>query len=182
MHCSANREESTDSLVFANSVVATAGLNKTIVVETPDAVLVASMDHDQLVKDVTVSLGIGMRLRHMTVNQPWGSYTRLGERDGFQVKHIVVKPGASLSLQKHHRRAEHWMIVRGRARVTNGEDVFEMHAPEHTYIPIETCIVWKIRVRNCSKLSRFNWGYLGEDDIVRFEDRYGRTESLLKAH
>jgi mannose-1-phosphate guanylyltransferase len=113
---------------------------------------------------------------HRTTARPWGTYTVLQEGPGFKIKRIEVKPGSTLSLQLHHRRSEHWVVVRGVAEVTCGEDVYPLAANESTYIPVET----KHRLANRSNvllvLIEVQCGdYLGEDDIVRFEDRYGRA-------
>ncbi|MCZ6643046.1 MAG: cupin domain-containing protein, partial [Gammaproteobacteria bacterium] len=112
---------------------------------------------------------------HREVFRPWGSYDSVGTGERYQVKRIKVKPGASLSLQMHHHRAEHWVVVRGTAEVTRGEEIFTLGENESTYIPLAT----KHRLRNPGKLTleliEVQVGaYLGEDDIVRFEDIYGR--------
>ncbi|NUS59855.1 MAG: cupin domain-containing protein, partial [Lysobacter sp.] len=146
---------------------------------TDDAVLVARKDRVQQVKDVVAKLKATQRSQaalHREVHRPWGSYDSVDAGDGFQVKRIKVKPGASLSLQSHSKRAEHWIVVRGIARVTRGEDVFDLRANESTYIPIGA----KHRLENPAddmlELIEVQSGaYLGEDDIVRYEDVYGRT-------
>jgi mannose-1-phosphate guanylyltransferase/mannose-6-phosphate isomerase len=160
-------------------LIAAIGLDNHIVVETDDAVLVASKDRVQEVKDLVVQLNKldrEERLLHKQVLRPWGSYQGVDQGDRFQVKRLVVKPGAKLSLQLHHKRAEHWVVVRGVARVTRGEEIFTLHEDQSTYIPIET----KHQLENIGdgplELVEVQTGsYLGEDDIVRFEDVYGRA-------
>jgi mannose-1-phosphate guanylyltransferase/mannose-6-phosphate isomerase len=168
-------------------IVATVGVENLVIVDTPDAVLVAHRDHLQRVKEVVGELkarGHEAYKLHRTVSRPWGTYTVLEEGRGFKIKRIEVKPGAALSLQLHHRRSEHWVVVRGIARVTRGEDVFDIGANESTFIPVET----KHRLENPGTeplaIIEVQCGdYLGEDDIVRFDDRYGRdrTASTAKA-
>ncbi len=122
-------------------VVATVGVENLVIVDTADAVLVAHRDHLQRVKDVVGELkarGHEAYKLHRTVARPWGAYTVLEEGPGFKIKRIEVKPAGSLSLQLHHRRSEHWVVVKGTARVTRGDDVFEIGANESTYIPVET--------------------------------------------
>jgi len=171
--------DSRDSLVHARRLVALVGVQDLVVVETDDAVLVAHKDHVQRVKDVVAQLKAGQRSQaslHREVHRPWGSYDSIDVGAGFQVKRIKVKPGAQLSLQSHTRRAEHWIVVRGSARVTRDNDVFELHANQSTYIPIGA----KHRLENPGtqvlELIEVQSGdYLGEDDIVRYEDVYGRS-------
>jgi len=113
---------------------------------------------------------------HRKVYRPWGSFEGLAQAEGFQVKRIVVKPGAALSLQLHHKRAEHWIVVQGVATVTCGEDVFDLKQNESTYIPVGTKHRLENRTAADVTLIEVQCGaYLGEDDIVRFEDVYGRT-------
>jgi mannose-1-phosphate guanylyltransferase / mannose-6-phosphate isomerase len=160
-------------------VVATVGVENLIIVDTPDAVLVAHRDHLQRVKDVVGELkarGHESYRLHKTVARPWGAYTVLEEAPGFKIKRIEVKPGAALSLQLHHRRSEHWVVVAGVAKVTRGEDTFLVHANGSTYIPVET----RHRLENPEAdplvMIEVQCGdYLGEDDIVRFDDKYGRV-------
>jgi mannose-1-phosphate guanylyltransferase/mannose-6-phosphate isomerase len=174
-------EATSDSLVIAESrLVATVGLAGHVVVETKDAVLVAPKDRVQDVKAVVArlkSLGRAEHALHREVHRPWGSYDGIERGEGFQVKRLSIKPGASISLQLHHRRAEHWVVVAGSARITLGERVFTLNANESTYIPIGT----RHRLENPGSepviIVEVQTGdYLGEDDIVRFEDRYGRIE------
>ena len=170
---------SRNSYAYARRLVALVGVDDLVVVETDDAVLVAHKDHVQQVKDVVAQLKAEQRSQaalHREVHRPWGSYDSIDIGDGFQVKRIKVKPGARLSLQSHTRRAEHWIVVRGTARVTRDNDVFELHANQSTYIPIGA----KHRLENPGiemlELIEVQSGdYLGEDDIVRYEDVYGRA-------
>jgi mannose-1-phosphate guanylyltransferase/mannose-6-phosphate isomerase len=161
--------------------VAGVGIENIIVVETADAVLVAGKDSAQDVKQIVEWLKTqqrGERLVHRQVFRPWGSYEGVVEGERFQVKRIIVTPGASLSLQMHHHRAEHWIVVRGTARVTRGEEQFLISENESTYIPLGT----KHRLENPGTLPLEiievqSGSYLGEDDIVRFQDNYGREGS-----
>ena len=167
-----------NSYAYARRLVALVGLDDIVVVETDDAVLVARKDRVQQVKDVVARLKAEQRshaVLHREVHRPWGSYDSIDQADGFQVKRIKVKPGGRLSLQSHTRRAEHWIVVRGTARVTRDDDVFELHANQSTYIPLGA----KHRLENPGsevlELIEVQSGdYLGEDDIVRYEDVYGR--------
>ena len=160
-------------------LVATVGVDDLIVVTTPDATLVAHRDAAQDVKRIVEQLKASGRTEHSlhrVVHRPWGSYDSLEARDRFQVKRIVVKAGASLSLQKHHHRAEHWIVVSGTAEVTCDDKVFLLGENESTFIPLGS----KHRLRNPGKLALElievqSGSYLGEDDIVRFDDVYGRT-------
>jgi len=168
-----------DTLAISQSrLVVLVGIESAIVVETPDAVLVASRDNMQQVKEVVARLKRDKRPEadaHRKVHRPWGYYDSIDAGNRFQVKRIVVNPGAALSLQMHHHRAEHWVIVRGTARVTRGEETFLVSENESTYIPIGT----RHRLENPGKvplemIEVQSGAYLGEDDIVRFEDTYGR--------
>ncbi|MDD5363768.1 MAG: mannose-1-phosphate guanylyltransferase/mannose-6-phosphate isomerase [Gallionellaceae bacterium] len=168
-----------NSLVRAESrLVAVLGVQDLLVVETADAVLVADRSRAQDVKKVVEHLKAAKRCEHefhTRVFRPWGWYEGIDEGERFQVKRIAVKPGAALSLQMHHHRAEHWIVVRGTARVTRGEEVFLVSENESTYIPLGT----RHRLENPGKLPLEmievqSGAYLGEDDIVRFEDTYGR--------
>jgi mannose-1-phosphate guanylyltransferase/mannose-6-phosphate isomerase len=161
-------------------LVAVIGTDDLLVIDTPDALLVAHKSKSQEVRQVVSRLkasGHEAHKTHRTVVRPWGSYTVLEEGPGFKIKRIVVKPGASLSLQMHHKRSEHWVIVSGTAEVVNGEQIIELQANESTFIPAGN----KHRLCNSatSELSviEVQCGlYLGEDDIVRFEDVYGRVQ------
>jgi mannose-1-phosphate guanylyltransferase/mannose-6-phosphate isomerase len=170
--------DSRNSYAYARRLVALVGVENLVVVETDDAVLVAAKDRVQDVKQVVARLKAERRSQavlHREVQRPWGSYDSIDVGNGFQVKRIKVKPGASLSLQSHNRRAEHWIVVRGTALVTRNLDLFELHANQSTYIPIGA----KHRLENPGsemlELIEVQSGdYLGEDDIVRYEDVYGR--------
>ncbi|EIL91809.1 mannose-1-phosphate guanylyltransferase [Rhodanobacter fulvus Jip2] len=160
-------------------LLATVGVDDLIVVTTPDATLVAHRDAAQDVKKIVEKLKAAGRSEHSlhrVVHRPWGKYDSLEEGERFQVKRIVVKPGASLSLQKHHHRAEHWIVVSGTAEVTCDDKVFLLGENQSTYIPLGS----KHRLRNPGKLPLElievqSGSYLGEDDIVRFDDVYGRA-------
>lgn len=170
----------TNSFVQAESrLVAVVGMDNAVVVETADAVLVANRNRVQDVKYVVQRLQDAARseaVLHRKVYRPWGSYEGLAQGEGFQVKRIVVQPGAALSLQLHHHRAEHWVVVQGVATVTCGEKVFELRENESTYIPAETRHRLENRTALPVTLIEVQCGsYLGEDDIVRFDDVYGRS-------
>jgi mannose-1-phosphate guanylyltransferase/mannose-6-phosphate isomerase len=160
-------------------LIATVGVDDLIVVTTPDATLVAHRGAAQDIKQVVDLLKKSNRSEHLfhrIVHRPWGSYDSLEARDRFQVKRIVVKPGASLSLQKHHHRAEHWIVVSGTAEVTCDDRVFLLGENQSTYIPLGSVH----RLRNPGKvpvelIEVQSGSYLGEDDIVRFDDVYGRA-------
>ena len=155
------------------------GTHDLLIIDTPDAVLVAQRDCAEQVKDVVALLEKGNAAQaafHRKVVRPWGWYDSVDAGERFQVKRIGVKPGASLSLQKHHHRAEHWVVVRGTAEVTRGTETFLLSENESTYIPIGEVH----RLRNPGKMELEmievqSGAYLGEDDIVRLEDTYGRT-------
>jgi mannose-1-phosphate guanylyltransferase/mannose-6-phosphate isomerase len=167
-------------LVAQHRCLATVGLDNVVVVETADAVLVASKDKAQDVKVIFDRLKDSGREEckvHRQVYRPWGSYEGIDAGSRFQVKRLSVKPGAQLSLQMHHHRAEHWVVVKGTARVTCGDQVFTLHENESTYIPIGE----KHRLENPGNIPLEvieiqSGGYLGEDDIVRFEDVYDRVQ------
>ena len=168
-----------DTLAIAeNRLVACIGLNNIVVVETDDAVLVAHHEATQDVKKVVDRLkGEGRTVTqwHRKVYRPWGWYDGVDSGERFQVKRIGVKPGAALSLQMHHHRAEHWIVVSGTARVTRGDEVFLVSENQSTYIPLGV----KHRLENpgivpLEMIEVQSGSYLGEDDIVRFEDSYGR--------
>lgn len=159
-------------------LVAAVGLEDHVVVETKDAVLVAPKDRVQDVKLLVNELKRQGRYEtslHREVFRPWGSYDSIDAGERFQVKRLSVKPGACMSLQLHHHRAEHWIVVAGTARITRGEETFLLEENQSTYIPLGT----KHRIENPGKIPLHiievqSGTYLGEDDIVRFEDRYGR--------
>ncbi|HTZ00603.1 MAG TPA: mannose-1-phosphate guanylyltransferase/mannose-6-phosphate isomerase [Rhodocyclaceae bacterium] len=165
--------------VSEGRLVACVGVSNLVVVETPDAVLVAHHDHTQDVKkivDLLKAAGRPEARAHRKIHRPWGWYDGVDAGERFQVKRIVVKPGATLSLQMHHHRAEHWIVVRGTARVTRGEESLLVSENESTFIPLGV----KHRLENPGKvplemIEVQSGSYLGEDDIVRFEDNYGRN-------
>jgi mannose-1-phosphate guanylyltransferase/mannose-6-phosphate isomerase len=168
------------SVVYGDRrVVATIGLTDMVVVDTPDATLVCPKSRAQDVKrivDILKQQGAPEHLEHLTVHRPWGSYTVLEEGPGYKVKRVTVNAGGRLSLQLHHKRSEHWVVIAGTARVTRGEEVFDLQVGQSTAVPIET----KHRLENPGQdilhiIEVQNGPYLGEDDIVRFKDDYGRT-------
>lgn len=168
-----------DSLLVAQSrLLATVGISDMIVVETADAVLVAKKDQVQDVKEVVQRLGDEGRTEHIThrkVHRPWGTYEITDSGPGFQVKRLTINVGAAISLQKHRRRAEHWVVVAGSARVTRGDEVFLLEENESTYVPVETTHRLENPGRKPLEIIEVETGnYLGEDDIVRLEDRYNR--------
>ena len=172
--------DSRNTLVHATSrLVGVVGLDNVVVVETPDAVLVIDRARSQDVKHIVDQLnraGRSEHTLHRQVHRPWGWYDSIDSGSRFQVKRIMVKPGATLSLQMHHHRAEHWIVVRGTAEVTNGEQVILLTENQSTYIPLGTVH----RLANPGKvpleiIEVQSGSYLGEDDIVRFEDTYGRV-------
>ncbi len=174
---------SQNSVLFADRrVVATIGLDNMVVVDTPDATLVCPKDRAQ---DVKTMVGLLKQqqapehLEHRTIQRPWGAYTVLEEGHGYKVKRIEVIPGKRLSLQLHHQRSEHWVVIAGTARVTRGEEVYDLQAGMSTGIPKET----PHRLENPGKMPLEiieiqNGPYLGEDDIVRFKDDFGRLPSV----
>lgn len=169
------------SLVRASDrrMIATIGVEDLVVIDTADATLVARKDRVQDVKAIVDKLKAAGRTEHLfhrKVYRPWGSYDSIGVGERFQVKRIVVKPGAALSLQKHHKRAEHWIVVSGVAEVTCDDKVFDLHENESTYIPLGS--VHRLRNRGTEPVELIevqSGSYLGEDDIVRLEDVYGRN-------
>lgn len=174
-------EDVHNSLVRAeHTLVAAIGLRDTMVVETADAVLVAPMDRSQDVKKVVDRLKKERRGEHhvhRTVYRPWGSYTTLELHDRFQIKRITVNPQARLSLQMHHHRHEHWVVVSGTARIVNGEQTILLKENEATYIP--SCTVHRLENPGVIPLELIEvqiGSYLGEDDIVRLDDEYGRLK------
>ena len=165
-------------LYSSDRLIATVGLSDTVVVETKDAVLVAPKSRVQDVKALVAKLKAADRSEpslHREVFRPWGSYDSVDNGDRFQVKRLVVNPGATLSLQMHHHRAEHWIVVSGTAEITCDERVFFLSENQSTFIPVGA----KHRISNPGRVPLHiievqSGSYLGEDDIVRFEDNYGR--------
>ncbi|WP_372191229.1 mannose-1-phosphate guanylyltransferase/mannose-6-phosphate isomerase [Xanthomonas axonopodis pv. desmodiigangetici] len=168
-----------NTYAYGSRLIAMVGLEDVVVVETPDAVLVGHRDRIQEVKDVVSQIKTAGRSEatwHRKVYRPWGAYDSIDMGQRHQVKRITVKPGAVLSLQMHHHRAEHWIVVSGTAEVTRGEEVLLLTENQSTYIPLGVTH----RLRNPGKLPLElievqSGSYLGEDDIVRFEDTYGRA-------
>ena len=168
-----------DNLLIAqHRMLAAIGVDNLIVVETPDAVLVATKEAAQDVKAVTQFLQRQQRneyIHHQRVHRPWGAYESIGQGSRYQVKRLTVKPGESLSLQMHHHRAEHWIVVSGTARVTCDDKSFLLTENQSTYIPVGVTHRLENPGRIPLELIEVQSGsYLGEDDIVRFEDRYNR--------
>ncbi len=168
-----------DSYAYGNRLIAMVGLQDVVVVETDDAVFVGHKDRVQDVKEIVGRIkrdGRSEAAAHRKVYRPWGAYDSIDNGARFQVKRITVKPGATLSLQMHHHRAEHWIVVSGTAEVTRGDEVILLSENQSTYIPLGVTH----RLKNPGKLPLElievqSGSYLGEDDIVRFEDSYGRA-------
>ena len=163
-------------------MIGAVGLRDIMVVETADAVLVVAKERAQDVKEIVGQLKQHAREEykfHRKVSRPWGAFEGIDSGPRFQVKRLSVKPGESLSLQLHHHRAEHWIVVKGTAEVTRGDEVFTISENQSTYIPLGV----KHRLRNPGKMELEmievqSGSYLGEDDIVRFKDRYGRSGAI----
>lgn len=175
-------EKTSNSYLRADQrLLAVVGLSNVVVVETPDAILVADKNNCQDIRAMVNQLSEAKREEadaHQLVHRPWGYYDSLSKSDRYQVKHIVVKPGAKLSLQMHHHRAEHWVVIKGRATVTCGDQEFEVLENQSVYIPQGA----KHRMENKTKeplhfIEVQTGTYFGEDDIVRFDDIYGRQGS-----
>lgn len=168
-----------NTYAYGERLIALVGLDDVIVVETDDAVMVGRSDRMQEIKQVVAQLKADARPEatwHRKVYRPWGAYDSIDNGERFQVKRITVKPGGTLSLQMHHHRAEHWVVVSGTAEVTRGDEVILLGENQSTYIPLGVTH----RLRNPGKLPLElievqSGSYLGEDDIVRFEDTYGRS-------
>ncbi len=174
-------EQSTrDTYVHADSrLVATVGVENLVIVETKDAVLVAHKDKVQEVKNIVERIKHENRteyINHREVYRPWGVYDSIDNGQRYQVKRITVKPGAKLSVQMHHHRAEHWIVVSGTAKVTNGDQTYLVTENQSTYIPIgQVHALENPGVIPLDLIEVQSGTYLGEDDIVRYEDKYGRT-------
>jgi mannose-1-phosphate guanylyltransferase/mannose-6-phosphate isomerase len=172
-------KDTTNSLVHASTrLVSTVGLNNVIVIETADAVLVADRSQSQDVKNIVGQLGAQEREEtnlHRKVARPWGWYDSIDQGERFKVKRIQVKPGASLSLQMHQHRAEHWVVVKGTAEITNGDQVITLTENQSTYIPKGEIHRLANPTKEPLEIIEVQSGdYLGEDDIVRIKDLYGR--------
>ena len=185
IHGNGHAVESKDTFIHApHRPVVALGTQNLLIIDTADAVLVAHADHAEQVKAVVAQLeasGVPQALHHRHVARPWGMYDSVDSGERFQVKRIVVKPGCSLSLQMHHHRAEHWIVVSGTAEVTNGDKVMLLTENQSTYIPLGQIH----RLSNPGKvpleiIEVQSGSYLGEDDIVRLEDTYGRPVATVK--
>lgn len=168
-----------NTYAYSSRLIAMVGLEDVVVVETDDAILVGNRHQIQQVKEIVAQIkrnGRSEAAAHRKVYRPWGAYDSIDNGQRFQVKRITVKPGATLSLQMHHHRAEHWIVVSGTAEVTRGDELILLTENQSTYIPLGVTH----RLKNPGKLPLElievqSGSYLGEDDIVRFEDKYGRT-------
>jgi len=174
--------ETQNTLVMAGEkLVTTVGVDDLVIVNTKDAILVAHKNKTQDVKKIVNELKANERSEvtfHREVYRPWGKYDSIDKGERFQVKRITVKPGAKLSVQMHHHRAEHWIVVSGAAKVTNGESELLLTENQSTYIPVGVVHALENPGKVPLELIEVQSGsYLGEDDIVRFEDRYGRVEA-----
>jgi mannose-1-phosphate guanylyltransferase/mannose-6-phosphate isomerase len=173
-------QDSTNTLVHASGrLVSVVGLDDVVVIETADAVMVADRSRSQDVKKIVAQLDQAGRPEHRLhrkVHRPWGWYDSIDSGPRFQVKRIMVKPGASLSLQMHYHRAEHWIVVTGTAEITNGDKVLVLSENQSTYIPLGQVHRLANPGRVPLEIIEVQSGsYLGEDDIVRYEDTYGRN-------
>jgi len=170
-----------NSILHAESrLVAAVGVSDLVIIETQDAVLVASRDQSQEVKQIVAQLTEAQREEenfHRIVYRPWGSFDSVDEGPRYKVKRISVKPGARLSKQMHHHRAEHWVVVRGTARVFRNEEIFDLHENESVFIPLGATHYLENPTDDPLDIIEVQSGsYLGEDDIVRFDDIYGRSD------
>jgi mannose-1-phosphate guanylyltransferase len=160
-------------------LITTLGVDNLVIVDTPDALLVANKDNVQDIKKIVAQIKASGRTQHhqhRKVYRPWGIYDSIDNGERYQVKRITVKPGAKLSVQMHHHRAEHWIVVSGTAKVTNGDKTFLVTENESTYIPIgQVHALENPGVLPLEMIEVQSGSYLGEDDIVRFEDKYGRA-------
>jgi mannose-1-phosphate guanylyltransferase/mannose-6-phosphate isomerase len=175
-------QDTTNSYINADHhMVATIGVDNLIIIDTPDATFIATKNKSQEVKNIVKSLKDSGRYEsnaHRKVYRPWGWYDSIESGEFFQVKRLHVKPGAKLSLQMHHKRAEHWVVVSGMATVTNGEQKFNLNKGESTYISIGVKHALENTTSQSLEIIEVQSGtYLSEDDIVRFEDIYGRVDS-----
>lgn len=175
-------QDTTNTYINANHhMIAVIGVDNLIIVDTPDATFIATQDKAQEVKSIVEFLQVSARYEstmHRKVYRPWGWYDSIESGEYFQVKRLHVKPGAKLSLQMHHKRAEHWVVVSGIATVTNGEQTLILNKGESTYIPLGITHALENQTNELLEIIEVQSGvYLGEDDIVRFEDIYGRVEN-----
>ncbi|MFI4919745.1 MAG: cupin domain-containing protein, partial [Legionellales bacterium] len=178
--------DTSDCFVRADEkLVVTIGLDDVVVIDTKDAVLVAAKDKVQDVKKVVAQLkeqGRDEAKLHREVYRPWGKYDLIDKGSRYQVKRITVKPGEKLSIQMHHHRAEHWIVVSGTAKVTKGDKTYLLSENQSTYIPLGVVHALENPGKVSLEIIEVQSGsYLGEDDIVRYEDRYGRSsvENLI---
>ena len=179
--------DTSNSFIFSESrLVTTLGIDNLVVVDTPDALLVANKDKVQNVKEIVAEIKRQAKTdttrnehhNHREVYRPWGKYDSIDNGERYQVKRITVNPGAKLSVQMHHHRAEHWVVVSGAAKVTNGDDTYLVAENESTYIPIgQVHALENPGVVPLEMIEVQSGSYLGEDDIVRFEDKYGRADT-----
>lgn len=170
-----------NSLVHAeNRLVTAVGVKDLVIIETHDAVLVANKDQAEKVKQIVERLKLDEREEenfHRIVYRPWGSFDSVDEGERYKVKRITVNPGARLSKQMHHHRAEHWIVVKGKARVFRNDEIFDLHENESIFIPLgATHYIENPGVIPLDIIEVQSGSYLGEDDIVRFDDVYGRTD------
>jgi len=178
-------QDTTNTYINADHhMVAVIGVDNLIIIDTPDATFIATQDKAQEVKGIVESLQASGRCEgtgHRKVYRPWGWYDSIESGEYFQVKRLHVKPGTKLSLQMHHKRAEHWVVVSGTATVTNGEQIFTLNKGESTYIPLGAIHALENQTNEPLEIIEVQSGvYLGEDDIVRFEDVYGRVDNKRK--
>ncbi len=177
-------EETTNTYINANHhMVATIGVQDLVIVDTPNATLISTKDKAQEVKKIVEQLqeqGREEQLYHRKVYRPWGWYDSIDSGDNYQVKRLHVNPKSKLSLQMHHKRAEHWVVVSGIATVVNGDQTFNLNKGESTYVPLGTTHALANNTLDPLEVIEVQSGvYLGEDDIVRFEDCYGRKTKFL---
>ena len=175
-------QDTTNTYINADHhMVAAIGVDNLIIIDTPDATFIATQDKAQEVKSIVESLQVSGRCEgsaHRKVYRPWGWYDSIESGEHFQVKRLHVKPSAKLSLQMHHKRAEHWIVVSGTATVTNGEQIFSLEKGESTYIPLGVTHGLENATNKPLEIIEVQSGtYLGEDDIIRFEDMYGRIKN-----
>ena len=178
-------QDTTNTYINADhQMVVAIGVDNLIIIDTPDVTFIATQDKAQEVKSIVESLQASGRCEsyaHRKVYRPWGWYDSIESCEHFQVKRLHVKPGAKLSLQMHHKRAEHWVVVSGTATVTNGEQTFTLNKGKSTYIPLGVTHSLENKTNESLEIIEVQSGtYLGEDDIVRFEDIYGRVNNKRK--
>ncbi len=177
-------EDSSSNLLYSKyGLIAAAGINDMIVVQTSDAVLVADKSKSENVSKIVDKLISDNReepVFHRKVTRPWGTFDSIDETDSFKVKRLTVNPGAKLSLQMHHQREEFWVVVAGKAKVTRGDDILTLNIGETVHIPIEMTHSLENPYEEPLIIIEVQLGsYLGEDDIVRFDDKYGRVKKDL---